>query len=79
MVCCEMKQVNIHEAKTRLSELIAAAEAGEEVVIARANHPVVKLVPIQRPRKQRTFGGFSGRVWIAPDFDAPLEDFRDYA
>lgn len=38
-----MKTVNIHEAKTNLSALIAAAEAGEEVVISRANKPVVRL------------------------------------
>ena len=73
-----MRKVNIHEAKTRLSELIAAAEAGEEVVIARANKPAVRLVAIRPPRKKREFGKYRGQVWIAPDFDAPLEDFKDY-
>ena len=42
-------EVNIHHAKTNLSSLILKAEAGEEVVIARAGKPVVKLVPIQPP------------------------------
>lgn len=73
-----MRQVNIHEAKTRLSELIAAAERGEEVVIARANRPVVRLVSLSLPAKKRKLGGFEGKVWVAPDFDAPLDDFRDY-
>lgn len=73
-----MKQVNVHEAKTRLSELIAAAESGEEVVIARANKPAVRLVPVGQRAAKRVLGGFQGKVWIAPDFDAPLEDFRDY-
>lgn len=73
-----MLQVNIHEAKTRLSELIAAAERGEEVVIARANRPVVRLVSLALPAKKRKLGGFEGKVWVAPDFDAPLDDFVEY-
>lgn len=42
-----MKTVNMHEAKTQLSDLVARAEAGEEVIIARRNKPVVKLVPVE--------------------------------
>lgn len=45
--------VNVHEAKTRLSELLARVERGEHVVIARAGKPVVHLIPVQ-PRKLRT-------------------------
>lgn len=48
-------QVNVGEAKTRLSELLASAEAGEEVVIARAGAPVVRLVPVDRPRRKLGF------------------------
>lgn len=63
-----MRQVNIHEAKTRLSELIAAVEAGEEVVIARAGKPVVRLVneaPVSdAPRVYREPGRLKGKlVW----------------
>ncbi len=43
-------QVNIHEAKTRLSQLVAASERGEEVILARAGKPVVRMVPIERDR-----------------------------
>jgi prevent-host-death family protein len=70
-------QVNIHEAKTHLSELIAQAEAGEEVIIARANKPAVRLVPVVEEKKKRVAGLHEGAiVWIAEDFDAPLpEDF----
>ncbi len=46
-------QVNIHEEKSRLSSLVARAEAGEEVVIARANRPTVRLVPIQKEKPAR--------------------------
>ncbi|WP_296750098.1 type II toxin-antitoxin system prevent-host-death family antitoxin [Thiobacillus sp.] len=71
-----MKTVNIHEAKTALSALIAAAEAGEEVVISRANKPVVKLVPVGLPKQEkRTFGLHKDTpFYVAPDFDAPLTD-----
>ena len=68
-----MRQVNIHEAKTKLSELIAAVEAGEEVVIARAGKPIVRLVPIE-PVGPRMPGLLKGL--IVPDalFDPLLED-----
>lgn len=64
-----MIQVNVHEAKTRLSELLKRVEEGEEVVIARAGTPVARLVPAV-PAK-RVFGGWED-IWIADDFDAPL-------
>ena len=66
-----MKPVNIHEAKTHFSRLVERAERGEEIVIARAGRPVVRLVPIDQ-RRERTLGGDRGRVVIADDFDAPL-------
>jgi len=70
-----MKTVNIHEAKTNLSALIAAAEAGEEVVISRANKPVVKLVAMESAPKKRQFGLHKGAaLYISEDFDAPLPD-----
>jgi prevent-host-death family protein len=70
-----MSTVNIHEAKTHLSRLIQSAEAGEEVVIARAGVPVVKLVPCKPAKlKRRQFGPMRGKMWIADDFDAPLPE-----
>ncbi len=70
-----MKTVNIHEAKTNLSALIAAVEAGEEVVISRANKPVVKLVAMESAQKKRQFGLHKGAaLYISEDFDAPLPD-----
>lgn len=62
--------VNMHEAKTRLSQLVRLVEAGEQVVLARNGEPVVELVPAERPKKRQ--GGFlKGQVWISPDFDEP--------
>ena len=66
------KPINIYEAKTRLSELIDRAAAGEEVVIAKAGKPVARLVPLRV--RERVPGGWKGKIWIAPDFDAPLPD-----
>jgi prevent-host-death family protein len=70
--------VNIHEAKTRLSSLVARAEAGEEIVIARANRPVVRLVPVQETRRPRRLGEATGLVEIPPDFDDLPEDFMEH-
>ncbi|HMM54544.1 MAG TPA: type II toxin-antitoxin system prevent-host-death family antitoxin [Candidatus Desulfobacillus sp.] len=67
-----MKQVNIHEAKTHLSELIAAAEAGEEVVIARANRPTVKLVAVGRKPGASAFGCMRGTIRFVGDVVAPV-------
>ncbi|MBO9577140.1 MAG: type II toxin-antitoxin system prevent-host-death family antitoxin [Microbacteriaceae bacterium] len=67
--------MNIQDAKTQLSKLIAAAERGEEVVIARAGKPAVRLVPIEPPR-QRKFGTLAGLVPPIPDsaFFDPLPE-----
>jgi prevent-host-death family protein len=67
------KTVNIHEAKTHLSKLLARVEAGEELIIARAGQPVARLIPFARPGK-RALGLDAGRGFIAPDFDAPLPE-----
>lgn len=65
--------VNMHEAKTELSKLVERALAGEDVVIARAGVPVVRLVPVARSG-QRTLGQWRGKVKLADDFDAPLPE-----
>jgi antitoxin (DNA-binding transcriptional repressor) of toxin-antitoxin stability system len=72
------KVVNIHEAKTHLSRLIQEALEGEEIVIARGNQPLVRLVLVESARPQRSIGWAKGQVTMSPDFDAPLEDFTDY-
>ncbi len=64
------KVVNMHEAKSQLSYLVEQAEAGEEIVIARAGKPVVRLVPVQAA--VRRFGRWRGKVVMSDDFDAPL-------
>jgi prevent-host-death family protein len=63
------KAVNLHEAKAHFSELVERAEAGEEIVIARSGKPAARLMPLAG-RSERRPGGWEGRVWISPDFDA---------
>ena len=64
--------VNTHEAKTNLSKLIDEVQKGAEVVIARANRPVARLVPIREKPSIRRPGYLKGKVRVAADFDAPL-------
>lgn len=67
-----MRIVNIHEAKTHFSKLVDAVIHGNEIIIAMAGKPVVKLEPIRK--KPRRFGVMKGKIKIAKDFDAPLPD-----
>jgi prevent-host-death family protein len=69
-------QYNIAEAKARLSHIVRKALAGDEIVIAKDAKPMVKLVPVTG--KPREPGSAKGQVTIAPDFDRPLDDFKDY-
>lgn len=67
------RHVNIQDAKAHLSELIAAVEQGETVVICKRNVPVANLVATHR--KPRLLGQrVLGTVWISPDFDKPLTE-----
>ena len=66
-----MTTVNVQQAKTTLSDLLARAEGGEDIVIARNGSPVVRLVPIHDP-PARQFGGLA--LAIPDDFDAPLDE-----
>jgi prevent-host-death family protein len=68
-----MRQVNIHEAKTHLSQLVEAAAGGERIVLARAGKPIAMLVPLP-VREPRRSGVLAGRIRISADFDAPLPD-----
>jgi prevent-host-death family protein len=68
-----MIEVNIHEAKTHLSRLLAKVAEGEEVIIARSGEPVAKIIPIERTGTKRILGQDAGLVEIGDDFDAPLD------
>jgi prevent-host-death family protein len=67
-----MDTVTIHAAKTRLSQLLARVEAGEEIVLARGKHPIAKLVPFVPPPAKRRFGALRGALTVGPEFFEPL-------
>lgn len=75
-----MTEVTLAEAQAKLPELVAAAARGEEVLITQPNEPAIKLVPVPTaPKPRPQFGSAKGLIlYMAPDFDAPLEDFKDY-
>ena len=66
------KTVNLYEAKTRLSKLIDEASAGSEIIIAKAGKPKARLVPLEKPPKERRPGGWERRIVIADDCDDDL-------
>ncbi len=69
-----MSTVNVHEAKTHLSRLLARVEAGEEIVIARSGKPVARLVAHQGGRPVRRFGSLEGRLTVDDSFFDPLPE-----
>ena len=74
-----MRTVNIQAAKTHLSRLLEEAVTGEDIVIAKAGRPYVRLVPYRGDPSPRQLGGWEGRVRIAPDFDElPEEVIRQF-
>jgi len=71
--------VDLGHARTQLTELVEqAARSGEEVVLTRDGEAVAKIVPLVRPTARRRFGSARGQLTVPDDFDAPLDDFRDY-
>ena len=73
-----MQTMTLDEAKTHLVDLIEAAAAGEEVFIRQNEHFSVQLVPRVAKRRKRQFGSAKGLISMAPGFDEPLEDFKEY-
>lgn len=73
-------QVSIHDAKTHLSRLLAEVALGEEVIIAKGNKPIARLIQAYKVAHRKP-GSAKGKITIADDFDAPLpediiEDFE---
>lgn len=63
-----------HEAKTNLSRLLDEVQDGEEVIIAKGNRPVARLIPFTAQKPVRKPGYLQGKIRVAADFDAPLPD-----
>ena len=75
-----MPTVTIQEAQAQLPDLIHRLSDGDELVITENNQPVAKLARTVAPKQQWPCkaGSAKGKIWMAPDFDAPLEDFKEY-
>jgi prevent-host-death family protein len=75
-----MSTITLEDAQARLAELIGRLRPGEEITVTRDEKPVARIVGAAVPeRPAPRFGTLSGTVLaMAPDFDAPLEDFKDY-
>jgi prevent-host-death family protein len=69
-----MEAVNIYDAKTRFSQLVDKAAAGEDVIVSRNGKPLVRITRLDDARRRIQFGVLEGKVIIAPDFDSPLPD-----
>ena len=71
--------VNVHEAKTHLSRLLEAVERGEEVVIARAGHPIATLSAYRPPKRRILPPGSMRREgwWMSDDFNDPIDELFD--
>ena len=68
----------MHDAKSSLSRLVKRAAAGEEILIANHGKPVAMLTRIPPDRSKIPWGIFKGKMEMADDFDAPLEEFKDF-
>ena len=70
-----MQSVNIHEAKAHLSKLLEQVQNGEEIVIAKGGLPIARLIAYQpSARTIASPGAMAGEIWIAEDFDLPLDE-----
>jgi len=75
-----MANVDLNDAKAHLPEIISGLNPGEQVAIVKNGAPIAMLIR-NRPKQWPCSAGSAKdtRHWMAPDFDAPLEDFREYA
>lgn len=74
-----MQTVALEKAQATLAELINLVADGEEITITQNGQPRAKLPAVSPSRRlQPRAGSLEGQIWLAPDFDAPLDDFKDY-
>lgn len=76
-----MQRVEIDQAAACFPDLITKTIEGNEIIITKRGKPVVKFVAIpgtKKKKKKRMFGSAKGLIKMSPDFDEPLEDFKEY-
>ena len=73
-----MLQINVHDPKIKLADLIEAAEKGEEILIVTDNQKTFKIIEVENSKKKfREFGTAKGQFEISDDFNAPIDDFDE--
>jgi antitoxin (DNA-binding transcriptional repressor) of toxin-antitoxin stability system len=73
-----MSSVTLAEAQARLPQLIAELPPGAAITITDQGQPVAQVKKVERTSWPCTAGSAAGKIRLAPDFDAPLEDFKEY-
>lgn len=73
-----MSTITLEEAKAHLDELIARLQPGEEILITDQGRPLAQVKKVERTSWPCKAGSAAGKIRMTPDFDAPLEDFREY-
>ena len=68
-----MQTVNIHEAKTQLSKLVARAAAGEDIIVAKGGTPIARLGPLEEAPKKRRLGWLQGQIDAPDDIKTPFK------
>lgn len=72
-----MTSVKLYEAKTNLSQLVDAANQGEEFIITKGNKPMARLVPLEEKKPNRKLGLLKGKIFISDDFDDESEEINE--
>lgn len=74
-----MKSIDINQALPKISELLDMAFSAEEIIITNQNQQKIRISAISvNSQRPPLFGSDRDRIFIADDFDAPLDDFQDY-
>ncbi len=73
-----MRQIDISQATNHPESLFQAALEEDEIIIMQNNQPMFKILRINQLKKRRQSGSARGLIFMSPDFDEPLEDFREY-
>lgn len=71
-------KVGTYQVKTHLSELLEKVRQGQVFLITRRGETIAELRPAAADRRRPQRGAYRGKIWISPDFEKPLEDFKDY-
>ena len=77
-----MSRVMLEDVGSQIAHLVEQARQGEEVIILRDSTPVAKIVPLPEEKSTEVVSHFGNAkdvlIYMADDFDAPMEDFKDY-